>query len=224
MEVRVELTYQTVKGTEATFHSEGMPAGKALLLAEDLEKTGRVKHLAFTDRHESGWTLKELRKYVQGIQTEPHHVSVYFDGGFDVKERKSGLGCVIYYEQNGKKYRLRRNALVGELDTNNEAEYAACHLAVRDLEALGVRHLPVIFSGDSKVVINQLNGEWPCYDVELNKWADRIEGLMSKLGITPEYNEISRKENREADRLAGQALDGVEISGTKQLDAGGQTE
>ncbi|MTT31125.1 reverse transcriptase-like protein [Terrilactibacillus sp. BCM23-1] len=218
MNVRIETTYKTKKGTETTFSSVEMPAEKALLIAEDLEKTGRIKNLTFIDSNESTWTAKELKKYLQGIQTEPHHVTAYFDGGFDLETKKSGLGCVIYYEQNGKRYRLRRNALVSYLDTNNEAEYAALHLVLKELEKLGVHHLPVKFVGDSLVVINQLSGEWPVYEEELNKWADRIDDKLEQLGITPEYELVPRKNNQEADQLASQALREIEITGTIELD------
>lgn len=217
MYVRIIITYQTSKRTETNFRSEEMRAGKALLIAEDLQQTGRVKHLSFIDRYDNTWNVKQLKKYLQEINTEPHHVRVYFDGGFDLQTKKSGLGCVIYYEQNGKALRLRKNALVEALHTNNEAEYAACHLALKEMEQLGVHHLPVTITGDSKVVINQLNGAWPCYEQELAKWADRIEYSMDKLGITPDYQVISRKDNREADHLAGQALRGVEITSVKEV-------
>lgn len=217
MNVRIEFTYKTPKGAETIFSSEEMPTEKALLMARDIERTGRAKTLLFIDNHESTWTLKELMKQQQGIQTEPHNVTVYFDGGFDLKTRRSGLGCAIYYEQNGKSFRLRRNALVEELDTNNEAEYAAMHLGIQELELLGVHHLPVIFVGDSKVVVNQLSGEWPCYEAELSKWADRIEHKLKKLGIDPAYKIVSRKGNREADHLASQALKEIEITSTNEL-------
>ncbi|WP_100011507.1 reverse transcriptase-like protein [Lentibacillus sediminis] len=218
MNVRIELTYKTAKGTETSFTSDEMRAVKALLIAEDLEKTGRAKDLVFIDKHDTSWTLKELRRYLQEIKTEPHNVTVYFDGGFDLKTKNSGLGCAIYYEQNERTYRLRKNALADELDTNNEAEYAAFYLALQELEALGVHHLPVEFTGDSLVVINQLDDEWPTYETALSRWADRIEWLLDKLGIDAEYHLVSRKDNREADHLASQALKGVEISSVIQID------
>lgn len=214
MNVRIQYTYKTPKGVETVFSSEEMSGEKALLIAEDLERTGRMKHLAFLDSGDRTWTLKELKKYMKGIETEPHNVTVYFDGGFDLETKTSGLGCAIYYEQNGKSFRLRKNALVNHLDTNNEAEYAALHLGLNELEQLGVHHLPVRFIGDSQVVINQLSGEWPCTEAELNRWADRIEAMQKKLGLTPSYNFVSRKNNQEADQLATQALKGVEITST----------
>ncbi|MGJ9385504.1 ribonuclease H family protein [Salipaludibacillus sp. CF4.18] len=211
MNVRFELTYKTPKGLETSFSSEEMRAGKAILIAEDLERTGRIKHLTFVDSQDTTWSLKELKKFMEEIQTEPHNVTVYFDGGFERDTRKSGVGCAIYFEQNGKSFRLRKNALILELETNNEAEYAALHLALQELELLGVHHLPIQFIGDSQVVINQLNGEWACTEEVLNNWADRIEAKFKQLGIRPEYESISRKQNREADHLASQALKNIDI-------------
>lgn len=217
MNVRIELSYITPKGTETSFSSEEMRTAKALLLAEDLEKTARAKEIMFVDEYENKWTLKEMKKQMEAIKTEPHEVTVYFDGGFDLITRNSGLGCVIYYEQNGKSWRQRKNALVEELETNNEAEYAALHLAVQELELMGVHHLTVTFTGDSQVVINQLKGEWPCYEAELNHWADRIENDFDRLGIDPEYELVSRKNNQEADRLASQGLKGVDVTSTSEV-------
>ncbi|GGM24450.1 hypothetical protein GCM10011351_07780 [Paraliobacillus quinghaiensis] len=218
MEVRIELTYKTPKGAEISFRSDYMRAAKAVLIAEDFEKTGRTKNILFVDYHDTTWTMKDLKKLLKEVETEPHNVTLYFDGGFDLETKRSGLGCVIYYQQNNKKYRLRKNAEVEQLNTNNEAEYAALHLGLQELEQLGVHHQTITLIGDSQVVLNQLSGDWPCVEEDLNKWADRIETKLDDLGITPEYNVVSRKKNGEADQLASQALKGVEITSTMELD------
>ncbi|WP_226584972.1 reverse transcriptase-like protein [Halobacillus litoralis] len=217
MKIYIEFTYKTPKKTEAFFKSEEMTVGQALLIAQDLEKTGRAVHMTFVDNYDTTWKLKDLKKYLEDMETEPHNIRVYFDGGFDIENRKSGLGCVIYYDQNGKSMRLRKNTLVDELETNNEAEYAALHLAIKELHLLGVGHLPVTFIGDSQVVINQLNDEWPTMEESLLKWADRVENGLTDMGITPTFSLVSRKNNREADRLASQALNGVEVTSTKEV-------
>lgn len=217
MNILIEWLYRTPKGAETVFRSEEMPAAQALLLAEDLERTGRAKSIAFIDRFDSSWTIKELKGYLKGIETEPHNVTVYFDGGFDRATSTSGLGCVIYYEQNGKTYRLRRNAFSAELTSNNEAEYAALHLSLQELALLNVHHLPVRFIGDSQVVINQMGGEWPLLEHNLSGWADRIDDKLKDLGIQPEYELVQRKMNSEADRLATQALNSISITATKEL-------
>ncbi|WP_144513836.1 reverse transcriptase-like protein [Bacillus sp. FJAT-22090] len=217
MNVLIEWIYRTPKGVETTFRSEEMAATQAVLVGEDLEKTGRAKSIIFIDRFDSSWTLKELKGYLKGIETEPHNVTVYFDGGFDRATYNSGLGCVIYYEQSGKSFRLRRNAFATGLVSNNEAEYASFYLGLQELELLGVHHLPVRFVGDSQVVINHLNEEWPVVEKDLSSWADRIEAKMNDLGIQPEYELVPRKANAEADRLATQALNGIEITGTSEM-------
>lgn len=214
MKVHIEVVYKTPTGAEAAFSSEMIQGAQALLIAEDFERTGRVKSMKFMDAYEQVWDLKKLKEYMKEYETEPHNITVYFDGGFDQQSRVSGLGCVVYYEQNGKAYRLRKNARVEELESNNEAEYAALHLGLQEVEALGVHHMPIQIIGDSKVVIHQLLDEWPCYEDTLSRWADRIEEKLQSLHVKPEYEAVSRKKNQESDRLATQALKGVEISST----------
>ncbi|MFD2628573.1 ribonuclease H family protein [Oceanobacillus kapialis] len=218
MKVIISFTYRTPKGADTVLYSEEMRAPKALLLAEDMERTGRAKNIEFIDTNDNTWTLKELRKQLEEIKTEPHDVKIYFDGGFDLKTKNSGLGCAIYYEQNDKTFRIRRNALVEELESNNEAEYAALHLAVQEVEELGVHHMPITIVGDSQVVINQLKEDWPCYEKELANWANRIETKLEQLGLDVEYELVSRKKNREADQLASQALREVNVSSVKEID------
>ncbi|HJF34363.1 MAG TPA: ribonuclease H family protein [Sporosarcina psychrophila] len=217
MNILIEWSYKIPKGVETVFRSEEMPAAQALLFAEDLERTGRTKSITFIDRFDSAWTVKEMKGYLKGIETEPHNITVYFDGGFDRATSKSGLGCVIYYEQSGKSYRLRRNASYDELTSNNEAEYAALYLSIQELELLNVHHLPIRFIGDSQVVINQLGGDWPALENNLSRWADRIDEKLKDLGILPEYELVPRKLNSEADRLATQSLNGICITATREI-------
>lgn len=82
---------------------------------------------------------------------------------------------------------------------------------------LNVHHLPVKIIGDSQVVINQLNGEWPALEKELASWADKIDAKLEQFNIQPEYQLVSRKDNAEADRLATQALNGIDITGLREI-------
>lgn len=217
MNIRIEWIYKIPKGAETVFSSTEISAANAMLIAEDLERTGRAKSIAFIDQFDSSWTIKEMKGYLKGIETEPHNVSVYFDAGFDRETSRSGLGCVIYYEQNGKSYRLRSNAPASEHTSNNDAEYAALYFSLQELEILKVHHLPVRFIGDSKVVINQMSGDWLVIEEDLSNWMERIEVKLKELGIQAEYEQVPRKSNAEADRLATQALNGMEITGTREL-------
>ncbi len=217
MNLMIEWIYKSKNGTEVVFHSDYMPAAHALTIGEDIEKLGRAKNLTYIDQHDSTWMAKEIKKYLKEMETEPHNVKVYFDGGYDIQTKQAGLGVAIYYEQNGKWYRMRRNAPAQGLDSNNEAEYAALHLSIVELELLDVHHQEVTFIGDSQVVINQMTGEWPAYEKELANWADRIDEKLKSLGITPQFELVPRKLNSEADRLATQSLQGIDITGQIEL-------
>lgn len=206
MKVRIDWTYKSPGNKVLQFLSEELEANEALMIAEDLERTGRTKRLQFADQHNSNWSVKELKNYVKEVETEPHDVITYYDGGFDRHTKRAGLGCVIYFSQNGKEYRLRKNAVIDELESNNEAEYAALSMAVQEIELLGVHHLPVRFIGDSRTLVNQMSGEWAVPEQTLSRWADRIDQRLEKIGVHPEYEFVPRKENAEADRLATQAL------------------
>lgn len=79
------------------------------------------------------------------------------------------------------------------------------------MEELGVHHQTIKIYGDSQVVINEMNGEWGITDSILSKWADKIDVKMEKIGIRPQYAYLDRKQNSEADQLANQALQQIEI-------------
>ena len=217
MKYQMEWKYK-LKGTEGIyFISDWLEAALAIAGGEDIEKSGKCSELIFHDEMGQSWNLKELKKLVQEVEEDPHDLMVYFDGGFNRDTYEAGLGIVIYYRQGKKKFRLRVNELIQEMDTNNEAEYAAFYYSLNVLEELGVHHVPCDFKGDSQVVLKQLEGEWPCYEENLNRWLDRIEEKIKKLGLKPRFQPIPRNENKEADKLATQALEGKKINSKMQL-------
>ena len=211
MKVYIMWNYKHSKKTECTFQSDYLDAEDAITIADDLERTGRAASILFYDELGEQWNRKELKKMLAEIEDEPQDVQVFFDGGYLKEERLAGLGIAIYYTKNKKRHRLRSNRLVEEMTSSNEAEYAALYEAIRLLEELGVHHQVCTFSGDSHVVLNQLAGEWASFDELFNRWMDRIEEKLARLGITPRYEPVSRKENSEADMLANKALEGTEI-------------
>lgn len=217
LNVRITWTYLFRKNGTTTFYSEWVQAEDALLIAEDLEKTGRLKEVEFEDEEGIVWTKKELRKLLTKMEDEPQNAMVFFDGGYRKAEKVSGVGVVIYFKQNKGQFRIRKNSLLEQLESNNEAEYAAFYEALLQLEELGIHHQSCVFKGDSLVVLNQLSGEWPCYEEPLNRWINRIEKKLEELSIRAIYEPISRKENQEADILATQALNGKKISSKVQI-------
>lgn len=218
MDIRIEWNYQHPKQKNTTFFaSDWLPIEEAIDVANDLEKLGRVKSLSFLDERDHSWTKKELVRYLKSLEDEPHELTAYFDGGFDIEARTAGLGAVIYYKQNGKRYRIRNNRKIDFIGSNNEAEYAALYLVLEQIERLNVTHQTVKIYGDSLVVINQMNDEWPCYEEDLLAWINRIEEKAKQLGLTLKFASISRKDNREADQLASQALQEIEIDSQLEM-------
>ncbi|MGE7601501.1 reverse transcriptase-like protein [Peribacillus sp. NPDC097675] len=207
----MQWKYKASRKPSAVFTSDWLDAGSALIIADDLEKTGRFKDVEFKDDFETTWTKKELKKLLTVVEEEPQDVTVFFDGGFQKEQNIAGLGVAIYYRQATKNFRIRSNLRLEQFESNNEAEYAALYEALNQMEELGVHHQSCFFKGDSLVVLNQLSGDWPCMEENLNKWLDKIETKLEKMKIIPHYHPISRKENQEADRLATQALQGEAI-------------
>ncbi|MFP7479364.1 reverse transcriptase-like protein [Terribacillus saccharophilus] len=216
MKLRMKISYRTPKGTEAEFLSDYLPPGAALLLMEDMQQSGRVPQIELLDQYETEWTIKELRSYMKELETEPHNVRVYVDGGFDKETGRGGLGCVIHYEQNQREYRLRRNQEMEQLISNNEAEYAALHFAIGVLSEIGVKEQEIEVYADSLTVVNQMSEEWPMYEKELKYWADKVDELADGIGLTIQYAHVDRKQNKEADQLASQALKSIQIDSTIQ--------
>lgn len=222
MKYSIEWAYQTKKKLQTTILTDLLSLDETIMLAEDFMLTGRVKQLNFRSEDGQSWTLKELKRLKDIVKDEPHNVVAYFDGGYQKDIKLAGFGAVIYYTQGGNDYRIRMNEKVSGLASNNEAEYAAFFYLVNVLEEYGINKQKVVFKGDSQVVMNQLAGEWPCYEEEFINWLDRIEAKLKKLRITPEYEMIARKENNEADKLATQALNGIEIR--SKLNLNGEVE
>lgn len=211
MNYRLEWKYKLKSNEKVQFSSEWVSDEVAIQIGEELEATGKVSELYFYDEKGTSWILKEMKKLQTEVEEEPHDITVYFDGGYQKESNLAGLGAVIFFKQGKKKYRIRANERLEQLENNNEAEYAAFYYALNILEDLGVQHLSCEFKGDSQGVLKQLEGEWPCYEETLNRWLDRIEEKLKSLDLVPKYTVISRKENKEADRLATQALEGKEI-------------
>ncbi|MDM5338271.1 reverse transcriptase-like protein [Fictibacillus enclensis] len=218
MKLTLEWEYKPAKSKETVrFVSDPVTVERAVQLAADIEKTGRVGNMSFMDESGIYWSRKELQKMVAVILTEPTDIVAYFDGGFQKDIQESGQGVAIYYTQSHKHYRVRTNAAFDEISSNSESEYAALWLLVNELDALGVHHTSVTIKGDSMGVIHQMSGEWPCYEENLQRWMDRIEEKMKKLGLQPVYELLNRNDNKEADTLATQALNGNIIHGKKEI-------
>ena len=126
---------------------------------------------------------------------------IYTDGGARGNPGPAGIGVVL---QN------KDGDVVGEwseflgVATNNQAEYKALLLALKQTVALGVIELECRL--DSELVVKQLKGEYKIKNSELKLLNEQAKGLISQLKDVS-FKHVRREQNKRADQLANQAMD-----------------
>lgn len=100
---------------------------------------------------------------------------------------------------------LRGSKYLG-LKTNNEAEYLALQLALSELLAAGQAHAHLEVRADSELMIRQLQGKYKVKAPGLRTIFAETKALLQKFA-SHRFVHVTREQNREADRLANQALD-----------------
>lgn len=218
MKLTLTVKFVIERGKNATLSSEFLPIIDAKALYSQMKKQSHIASIQLEDEYGVTWTEKELHVYLDKLQEEPHDVTVLFDGGFDVSTKKAGVGVVIYYSLQQKRYRKRVNTLLDYLEDNNEAEYAALYFAIQQMDEIGIHHQDIVIQGDSMQVIHQMNDEWPVIGDVYQNWCDRIERAIEQLGLKPIYELLPRSQNKQADKLATQALEGNSINAVIQLE------
>lgn len=218
MKLTLTVKFVIERGKTATLSSEFLPIIDAKALYSQMKKQSHIASIQLEDEYGVTWTEKELHVYLDKLQEEPHDVTVLFDGGFDVSTKKAGVGVVIYYSLQQKRYRKRVNTLLDYLEDNNEAEYAALYFAIQQMDEIGIHHQDIVIQGDSMQVIHQMNDEWPVIGDVYQNWCDRIERAIEQLGLKPIYELLPRSQNKQADKLATKALEGNSIDAVIQLE------
>ncbi len=129
--------------------------------------------------------------------------SVYTDGASRGNPGEASIGVVVK-EKNGALVKTLSESL--GLATNNEAEYTAL---IRGLEVV-VPFKPerVDFYLDSQLVVRQMTGVYKIKNKGMVVLAKKAKALCEKIRPGRVYfHHIPREQNKEADRLANQALD-----------------
>ncbi|WP_245153894.1 reverse transcriptase-like protein [Jeotgalibacillus proteolyticus] len=215
--MRLHFQYKHPALPSVSFSSDWMPEHISLKMIQDIEKTGRMKELKIEDDMGQTWTLKEYKKLLTKAEEQKTNLQIHFDGSFNPQTSQSGIGVILTYQEAGKTYRVRENALLNHLSSNNEAEYAALYKGMQLVDELGVSSQNIKITGDSLVVVNQVTGEWPCYEEQLNKWIDKIEALSERNKLKLDLKAVRRNDNKEADKLASQALEGVAVQSKTEI-------
>jgi ribonuclease HI len=128
-------------------------------------------------------------------------LTIYTDGGSRSNPGEAGIGV----------HAVNDGAVVFELSeylgvqTNNYAEYTAVVRALETCIARGIRE-EIAFLLDSKLVVEQVQGHWKVKEATLRPLVTRVQELTREFPSVT-FTHIPREKNKEADRLANEAMD-----------------
>ncbi|UCD71909.1 MAG: ribonuclease HI family protein [Syntrophobacterales bacterium] len=129
-------------------------------------------------------------------------LQLYVDGASRGNPGEAGAGfCLL--DEDGNEL-LNGMQFLGRM-TNNAAEYHALILGLR--EALGMGGTSIEIYTDSELVAKQIKGIYNVRNRQLRRLYRETVELLNKFHRY-EMISIRREENRKADRLANEAIDG----------------
>jgi ribonuclease HI len=127
-------------------------------------------------------------------------VHIYTDGAARGNPGRAGAGIII---RNAEGVIAQKSFYLGHT-TNNVAEYSALILGLREAQQLGAR--TVFLYTDSELLAKQLAGVYRVKDEKLKVLYNEIKRLLNSF-LHYHITHIPRTDNREADRLANEAID-----------------
>lgn len=129
-------------------------------------------------------------------------ITVHTDGGSRGNPGPAAWAYVMDINAAGFGYRLEDGGYLGET-TNNVAEYQAVVMALQKLAALDIAE--ATFYLDSKLVVEQMNGNWAVKDSKLMSLYN--EALHLTDGKQFKFVHVRRELNKDADRIVNEVLD-----------------
>jgi len=132
---------------------------------------------------------------------------VHIDGGARGNPGPAALGVVVADAQGRV---LGEYAQALGVKTNNEAEYSAAIFALEKIKARWgkqkIKEISIEVYSDSQLLVEQINGRYKIVNSKLVPLFLKLWNLKTEFGEVA-FNQVSREENQEADRLVNQALD-----------------
>lgn len=129
-------------------------------------------------------------------------IIVFTDGGSRNNPGEAGIGAVAY---KGSEKLFELSEYLG-VQTNNFAEYTGVIRALESLVERGLQKEDIEIRMDSKLVVEQVQGNWKIKEPTLKSLAARVRELVTQFK-TVAFTHIPREENKEADALANEAMD-----------------
>lgn len=130
-------------------------------------------------------------------------VIVEADGGSRGNPGPAGFGCVVWADDHATV--LAEHCQAIGVTTNNVAEYRGLIAGLEEARRIGADEVDVRM--DSKLVVEQMSGRWKVKHPGLAELHQQARALASTFGFV-RFSWIPREQNKHADRLANEAMDG----------------
>jgi ribonuclease HI len=130
-------------------------------------------------------------------------IIIYTDGGARGNPGPAGIGAIAY---EGERVIFELKQFIGEKQTNNFAEYEAVALALAEAKANGLSGRDLEIRMDSKLVVEQISGNWKIKEPSLKPQVAKVHALLKDFASFT-FTYVPREQNKEADRLVNEALD-----------------
>jgi len=144
---------------------------------------------------------EKIKKFVSDLNQDTSNYKLMFDGGSRGNPGLCGIGGVIFKDDV---VLTTYEAIVSQFNTNNYAEYMALIRGLKVAKELNIKKIKI--EGDSKLVIEQVNGNWKVKAkglIPLHKEIAELKTYFSEIT----FSHIKRKYNTIADNLANIAMD-----------------
>jgi ribonuclease HI len=130
-------------------------------------------------------------------------LTVYTDGA---SRGNPGDAAFAYVIRRDSQPVIEKAECLGQM-TNNQAEYIALIRALEHALELGPQHR-VILHSDSELMVKQMNGEYRVKNEELRGLYEQACGLRRRFEGPVTIRHVRREQNKRADQLCNEALDG----------------
>jgi ribonuclease HI len=135
---------------------------------------------------------------------EPAVLTIHTDGA---ARGNPGPAAFAYVIERAGEPPVEEAGRLGRL-TNNQAEYTALVEALKHALELGADHRVVVHS-DSELLVKQMNGEYRVKNEDLRDLYEQAQALCRRFRGGVAFRHVRREENRRADALGNEALDGL---------------
>jgi ribonuclease HI len=135
---------------------------------------------------------------------EPSQLTIHTDGA---SRGNPGPAAFAYTIERDGEEPIEEAGKLGRM-TNNQAEYLALVRALEHALELGTHHRVVVHS-DSELLVKQMKGEYRVKNADLRDLYEEATALCGRFRKAVEFGHVRREDNRRADALGNEALDGL---------------